>query len=45
MGMEGAEDVGQGLGGSEGFFADAFEVEIDLRVGKVGGEFGGKFES
>jgi hypothetical protein len=42
--MEGAEDVGHGLGGGEGFFADAFEVEIDLGVGEVGSEFGGEFE-
>ena len=41
FGMEGAEDVGHGLGGGEGFFADAFEVEVDLGVGVVGGEIGG----
>jgi hypothetical protein len=44
FGMEGAEDVGHGLRGGEGFFADAFEIERDLRVGIVRREFGSEFE-
>src|SRR5258708_6964320 len=42
--MEGAEDVGHGFSGGEGFFADALEIEVDLGVGVVGGEVFGQFQ-
>jgi hypothetical protein len=45
LGIKGAKDVRHGLGGSERFFADTSEVEVELRVREVRSKIGGQFES